>query len=132
MTLSFDVPRTAAAAVDPLLDTVLRHAIALGVVVLLLVPAARGDHAQLGWLPLWLLVMPLVAWGSLHWFATQSTRHSNRQSNRPAPRVPVAPAGNARRTAPQARRRAPQGRVERPRPARVICLNRATGHRVAP
>lgn len=126
MTLSFDVPRTAAAAVDPLLDTVLRHAVALGVVVLLLVPAARGDHAQLGWLPLWLLVMPLVAWGSLHWFATQSTRqsgrHSNRQSNRQsprlAPRVPAAPAGHARCNDPQARRRVqPQRRIERPRAA---------------
>ena len=55
--------------VDPRLDTVLRHATAIGVVLVLLLPAARGTQAALGWLPLWLLAMPLVAWWALHRFA---------------------------------------------------------------
>jgi len=54
---------------DPRLEAVLRHAIAIGVVLVLLLPAARGTHAMLGWLPLWLLAMPLVAWWALHRFA---------------------------------------------------------------
>ena len=55
--------------VDPRLDAVLRHATAIGAVLLLLLPAARGTHAVLGWLPLWLLAMPLFAWWALHRFA---------------------------------------------------------------
>lgn len=39
----------------------LRHACVLGAVVVALVPAARGYDGWLGWLPLWLLVMPLLA-----------------------------------------------------------------------
>jgi hypothetical protein len=31
-------------------------------------PAARGHSAWLGWLPLWLLAMPLSAWWALHRF----------------------------------------------------------------
>lgn len=60
-------PRTE--PVDPRLDAVLRHATAIGAVLLLLLPAARGSHATLGWLPLWLLAMPLFAWWTLHRFA---------------------------------------------------------------
>lgn len=54
---------------DPRVDAVLRHATAIGAVLVLLLPAARGSHAALGWLPLWLLAMPLVAWWALHRFA---------------------------------------------------------------
>ncbi len=89
-------PAAAAVVVDPLLESLLRHAIAIGVVLLLLVPAARGHHPQLGWLPLWLLAMPLTAWWALHRFRwprrTQAT--------------PLRAA--RRRCEPQARRRASQ------------------------
>ncbi len=34
----------------------------------LLIPAARGHHEWLGWLPLWLVGMPLSAWWSLRGF----------------------------------------------------------------
>lgn len=59
-------PRTSPEHVDPRLDAVLRHLIAIGAVLVLLLPAARAEHAALGWLPLWLLGMPLVALWALH------------------------------------------------------------------
>ncbi len=50
------------------LDTVLRHAVILGTLAVLLLPAARGSSAWIGWLPLWLVGMPLAAWWSLRRF----------------------------------------------------------------
>jgi hypothetical protein len=47
------------------LDTFLRNAVILGALAVLLVPAARANSQWFGWLPLWLLGMPLVAWWSL-------------------------------------------------------------------
>ncbi|WP_442512455.1 hypothetical protein, partial [Novilysobacter longmucuonensis] len=83
-------PRT---PIDPRLDATLRYAIAIGAVLLLLLPAARGHHAQLGWLPLWLLAMPLSAWWTLHWFPLPGSALR-----------PAAVAGARRRAIPQARR----------------------------
>lgn len=89
-----------AAEIDPRLDAALRYAIAIGAVLVLLLPAARGMHAMIGWLPLWLLAMPMTAWWALHRFA-----------------LPVAAAAEqpsiarVRRPALQARRR-PQRRHE--------------------
>lgn len=51
------------------LETGLRHAVAVGAVLVLLLPAARGFSDTFGWLPLWLLAMPLSAWWALHRFA---------------------------------------------------------------
>lgn len=50
------------------LDSILRHAVILGALAVLLIPAARGTSQWLGWLPLWLLGMPLAAWWSLRGF----------------------------------------------------------------
>lgn len=50
------------------LDSALRHAVILGTLTVLLVPAARGSSDWLGWLPLWLVGMPLAAWWSLRGF----------------------------------------------------------------
>jgi hypothetical protein len=50
------------------LDTCLRQLVMLGALAVLLVPAARGSSVWLGWLPLWLLGMPLIAWWSLRRF----------------------------------------------------------------
>lgn len=56
----------ASPAVAPLtLEALLRHALVAGAVLVLLLPAARGAHPLLGWLPLWLLGMPLAAWVGL-------------------------------------------------------------------
>jgi len=91
--------------IDPRIEAALRHAIAIGAMLVLLLPAARGMHATIGWLPLWLLGMPMMAWWALHRFA-----------------LPVAAAGRptiapVRRPAPQARRRPPRRREALPRAA---------------
>jgi len=39
-----------------------RHAALAGLALVLVWPAARGSTEWLGWLPLWLVGMPLVAW----------------------------------------------------------------------
>lgn len=87
--------------VHPLLDAALRHAVAAGTVIVLLVPSARGVHAAIGWLPLWLVAMPLLAWWALHGFALP---------RRDAPPVAAAPTVRPRRrSAEQARRRSRAG-----------------------
>lgn len=66
----------------------------LGALLVLLFPAARGQHASLGFLPLWLLGMPLSALWALHRFRL--------------PRLPLpSPTARSRRRRPggQARRR---------------------------
>ncbi len=70
------------------LDVFLRRTVTLGALLVLLVPAARGSHALLGWLPLWLVGMPLASWWSLRGCPLP----------RPVLRLP-------RRVRPQARRR---------------------------
>ena len=79
------------------LEAALRTAVAFGLFAVLLLPAGRGYSEALGWLPLWLLAMPLSAWWALHGFAL--------------PRWPRA-AGSLR-AAP--RRRVPQARRRRDR-----------------
>lgn len=50
------------------LGTALGYATAIGALLVLMLPAARGSHAAIGWLPLWLVGMPLAAWWSLRGF----------------------------------------------------------------
>lgn len=82
------------------LDTLLRHAVSLGTLAVLLVPAARGSTALLGWLPLWLVGMPLAAWWSLRRFRVprlamslprrrrvQALRRTGRRRAQPLPRA---------------------------------------------
>lgn len=89
------------ADVDPRLEQALHYAIAIGAVLVLLLPGARGMHAALGWLPLWLLAMPLVALWALHRFRL------------PRGHQPTRPAiARVRRSVPQARRRARPPRRE--------------------
>lgn len=53
---------------EPSIEAALRYAVAIGAVLVLLLPAARGSNAAIGWVPLWLLAMPLMAWWALHRF----------------------------------------------------------------
>lgn len=78
------------------LETLLRHAVAIGAVLVALLPAARGFSPTFGWMPLWLVVMPLCAWWALHRF-----RLPSRESEA------VAPVRTRRRAGAQARRRRP-------------------------
>ncbi|QOY62572.1 hypothetical protein INQ40_11920 [Lysobacter sp. H21R4] len=56
----------------PRLHAALCHALAVGVTLLIVLPAARGSHELIGWLPLWLLGMPLSALVVLHWLGRRS------------------------------------------------------------
>ena len=85
------------AIVDPRLATALRQVLVLGAVLVLLVPAARGYNTWLGWMPLWLLGMPLSALWALHRF--RLPRLAQAQAMTAVPR---------RRRGGQARRRALQ------------------------
>ncbi|RDZ27379.1 hypothetical protein [Lysobacter silvisoli] len=88
--------RADADAVDPRIEQALRYAVAIGAALVLLLPAARAFSAQIGWLPLWLLAMPLTAWWALHRFRLPLRAQD-----------PVAAAAPRRRRAgAQARRRA--------------------------
>ena len=82
---------------DPIvspLEDVLRYALAIGAVLVLLLPSARGFSATLGWLPLWLLAMPLSALWALHGFRLPRRAAEPRNT-----------AARRRRAGPQARRR---------------------------
>ncbi|GAB1594715.1 hypothetical protein [Lysobacter claricitrinus] len=99
---------TEARAPLSLLDEVLCTALAIGAVLVTLLPAARGMSA-FGWLPMWLVGMPAVAWWGLHGFALP---------RRAAELEPVSISSTSRRTRPQARRRArPARRTEARRAA---------------
>ncbi len=50
------------------LDRLLRQLVIVGTIAVLLIPAARGSTDMLGWLPMWLVGMPLAAWWSLRRF----------------------------------------------------------------
>ena len=84
------------------LDSALRQAVILGTLAVLLVPAARGSSDWLGWLPLWLVVMPLAAWWSLRGFplpavAVRLPRRRRVQATRRSVRRLPQPAALARR-----------------------------------
>lgn len=78
--------------IDPRFEEALRYAVAIGAVLVLLLPVARGSHAAIGWLPLWLLGMPLSAWWALHRFSAQARRRPH-----PARRVDLPQAASSKR-----------------------------------
>ena len=83
---------------DPrLLRSVQQLALA-GVALVLVWPAARGSSAWLGWLPMWLVGMPLAAWWALLRFPLPhpSWRWRARRTGGQARRRP-APAARGRR-----------------------------------
>ena len=47
------------------LELFLRQCVLLGATLVSRIPAARGSSTWIGWLPLWLVGMPLAAWLSL-------------------------------------------------------------------
>ena len=53
---------------DPRPERILRTAVILGALTVLLLPAACGSSDWFGFLPLWLLGMPLAAWWSVSGF----------------------------------------------------------------
>lgn len=80
---------------DPRVLRAVRQVALAGLALVLVWPAARGYSAWLGWLPLWLLGMPMAAWWALYRFRL------------PSPARLLRTVASARRQrAPQARRRA--------------------------
>ena len=84
------------------LDSALRQAVVLGTLVVLLVPAARGSSEWVGFLPLWLVGMPLAAWWSLRGFplpevALHLPRRRRVQARRRQPRRGLNAVASARR-----------------------------------
>ena len=53
---------------SPRIEPVLRQLVVIGTLLVLLVPAARGSNPWIGFVPLWLVGMPLAAWWSLRRF----------------------------------------------------------------
>ena len=78
------------------LETALRYALAIGLALVLVLPAARGSSDTLGWLPLWLLAMPATALWAVRGFPLPARAQD----------VAIAKAPPRRRGGPQARRRA--------------------------
>ena len=93
VTTSAPYARSLPAQPDRRLRRALWKLLWLGALLVLLFPAARGQHAWLGFMPLWLLGMPLSALWALHRFRL--------------PRLPLSLAarGSRRRRGGQARRR---------------------------
>jgi len=83
-------------SVDFDLERILRSVVITGLALVLLLPAARGQSDWLGWMPLWLVGMPAVAWWSLHRF---------RLPGRQSASGDAAHHGRRRRAGAQARRR---------------------------
>jgi len=92
---------------DPRVLRAVRQVALAGLALVLVWPAARGHSAWIGWLPLWLLGMPMSAWWALYRFRLPSL-----------PRLLVVPLARRRR-APQARRRALPARTPAPALARA-------------
>ena len=85
---------------DAALDRLLRRVVLTGLALVLLVPLARANTDALGWLPLWLVGMPAVAWWALHRFRMPGravlARKVVRRRGPQARRLRLAPAGPSR------------------------------------
>ncbi|MDR1075703.1 MAG: hypothetical protein LBL59_05235 [Xanthomonadaceae bacterium] len=77
------IPRLSTASIRPARSRTRAHSLlepgvagmaALGMLLVLLVPSARGHSLWFGWLPLWLVGMPLAAWWALRGFSLAWSR----------------------------------------------------------
>ncbi len=68
-----------------LLEQTLLGAVALALVAMLSLPAARGLSDAFGWMPFWLLALPLSAW------AVARALRQRRQGRRAPPMATVHP-----------------------------------------
>ena len=96
---------------DRSLRAILGHALAIGVTLVVLLPAARGMHELIGWLPLWLLGMPLSALATLHLRRKRQDAVSSRRRgalsavrSRPATVRPARPVQTVRNGPARTRR----------------------------
>jgi len=85
------------AQAHPALERALRQAVGVGLALVVLLPAARGHSDWLGWMPMWLVGMPLSAWWAMHRFRLPVWPASRNSPLRPARRRRFR--GQARRCA---------------------------------
>lgn len=95
-------------APDPRLASAVRTACFFGVALVMLLPAARAFSPTFGWMPLWLVVAPALAWWSLHRFPLPGARGQTVQAQR---------RGSRRRAGVTARRRSGGSPQRMPRAA---------------
>ncbi|MBB5866385.1 hypothetical protein [Xanthomonas sp. 3058] len=75
---------------DPRVLRPVRQIALAGLALVLVWPAARGHSEWIGWLPLWLVGMPMLAWWSLHRFALPTLRRPGMRRGAPRRRGPQA------------------------------------------
>jgi len=63
-----------------------RHLALAGLALVMAWPAARGSSAWFGWIPLWLVGMPLAAWWALLRFPVPRWQRRRVQARRRIPR----------------------------------------------
>lgn len=107
MSISIDSSR----APDPRLLRPLRQVALAGVAMVLVWPAARGDSHWLGWLPLWLVGMPWLAWWSLYRFRLPRLPHLRLPSRRRRQALPRGRVATRRRAHPDLRQGGTAGRL---------------------
>lgn len=85
---------------DPRVLRWVRQATLAGLALVLVWPAMRGSNPWIGWLPLWLLGMPLSAWWALYRFRLPALpRRQPRQRRAPRQRPQARRLRTARRAA---------------------------------
>ncbi|MCF7751427.1 hypothetical protein KQ945_11750 [Bacillus subtilis subsp. subtilis] len=77
----------AAGAPDPQVLRWVRQTALAGLALVLVWPAARGSSDWLGWLPLWLVGMPWLAWWSLYRFSLPPALLRRRSGRRRGPQA---------------------------------------------
>lgn len=87
------------------LEQSLLGAAALGLVAMVSFPAARGIGETFGWLPFWLLALPLAAWATARLLRLRDAAALAARPSARVHRLPTAPAHRAVGR-PQALRRA--------------------------
>lgn len=88
------------------LEKPLRLVLGLGIALVVLLPMARGSSEWLGWMPMWLVGMPAMAWWSLRRFPLPMRKGWVQESVASARRR--RPGAQARRRAVPVRRRLPR------------------------
>lgn len=90
------------AQVDARLIIALRRVLFSGIALALLLPAAREYNAWLGWMPLWLVGMPLSALWAAHGFRLPQRSMPGRSVRRRRPQARRSRARASLRTLPRA------------------------------
>lgn len=72
---------------DPRVLRGVRHLALAGLALVMVWPAARGSSAWFGWMPLWLVGMPLAAWWALLRFPLPRWQRRRVQARRRAHRA---------------------------------------------